>query len=109
MDARPIGDVLIDRLRERVGLLAHHAHTGAKMHHVHAGHVDILAVQRDVAFATRAFHGVVHPAERPQHGGLATPRLPPPPPHLAPTHLPPALPPPPPLPLPHTPPPAPHP
>src|SRR3546814_7602635 len=41
MDARPIGDVLIDRLRERVGLLEHHAHTGAKLHHVHAGPVDI--------------------------------------------------------------------
>src|SRR3546814_10295289 len=46
MDARPIGDVLIDRLRERVGLLEHHAHKGAKLHHVHAGPVDILAVQR---------------------------------------------------------------
>src|SRR3546814_4888673 len=49
-------------------------HTGAKLHHVHAGPVDILAVQRDVAFDTRAFHGVVHPVQRPQEGGLATSR-----------------------------------
>src|SRR3546814_3191605 len=63
-----------DTLFPYTTLVRSQAHTGAKLHHVHAGPVDILAVQRDVAFDTRAFHGVVHPVQRPQEGGLATSR-----------------------------------
>ena len=34
VDARAVGDVLVDRLRERVRLLEHHADAGAQLHHV---------------------------------------------------------------------------
>ena len=35
VDARAVGDVLVDRFRKRVGLLEHHPDTGAQLHHVH--------------------------------------------------------------------------
>ena len=34
VDARPVGDILVDRLGERIGLLEHHADAGAQLHHV---------------------------------------------------------------------------
>ena len=34
VDARAVGDVVVDRLRERVRLLEHHADAGAQLHHV---------------------------------------------------------------------------
>jgi hypothetical protein len=49
VDARAVGDVVVDRFRERVGLLEHHADAGAQLHRVDARVVDILAVERDVA------------------------------------------------------------
>ena len=49
VDARAVGDVLEDRLRERIGLLEHHADAGAQLHHVDAGLVDVLAVELDLA------------------------------------------------------------
>jgi hypothetical protein len=49
VDARAIGDILVDRLGERVRLLEHHADARAKLHHVHRRRIDILAVERDLA------------------------------------------------------------
>jgi hypothetical protein len=49
VDARAVGDVLVDRLRERVRLLEHHADAGAQFHDVDRLVVDVLAVERDVA------------------------------------------------------------
>jgi hypothetical protein len=53
VDARAVGDVVVDRLRERVGLLEDHADLGAQLHRVDAIVVDILAVERDLP-STRA-------------------------------------------------------
>src|SRR5690606_39260704 len=71
MDPRAVRDVFIDRLRERVGLLEHHAYPGAQLHHVHLRAVDIVAVEFDGSFNTSRRNGVVHPIERPQKRGLA--------------------------------------
>ena len=49
VDARAIGDVVVDRLRERVRLLEHHADPRAQLHHVERPAVDSLAVELDVA------------------------------------------------------------
>ena len=60
VDARAISDVLVDRLRERVGLLEHHADARAELHHVHVGRINVLAVELDLAGDARAGDGVVH-------------------------------------------------
>src|SRR5262245_24237470 len=49
VDARPVGDVVVDRLRERIGLLEHHADARAQHDDVQLRVVDVLAVQLDVA------------------------------------------------------------
>ena len=73
VDARSIGDVVVDRLRERVGLLEDHADAPA-----HGYRGDILGVQRcptvvhlTVDVSTR--YEVVHAVQRPQHRRLAAP------------------------------------
>ena len=70
MGARAVGDVVIDRHRERVGLLEHHAHALAQQVYV-AVVVDVLAVQTDVARDLAALNQIVHAVERAQQGGLA--------------------------------------
>jgi hypothetical protein len=74
VDAGAIGDILVDRLGEGVGLLEHHADPRAQLHHVHRGGVDIFAVERDRAFDPRRGDGVVHAIEGPQEGRLAAAR-----------------------------------
>ena len=74
VDARAVGDVVVDRLGERVGLLEHHADPGAQLHHVDVGCVDVLAVEADVALDPAAVDGVVHPVEAAQEGRLAAAR-----------------------------------
>jgi hypothetical protein len=54
MDARAIGHVLEDRLRERVRLLEHHPDPGAQRHHVDGAVIDLLAVELDLAADTAA-------------------------------------------------------
>jgi hypothetical protein len=51
VDARPVGDVVVDRLGERVRFLEDHADAPA-----HGDRRDILAVQRDPAVINFAFH-----------------------------------------------------
>src|SRR5690606_12974961 len=48
MNARPIGDVLIDRLRERIRLLEHHADAGTQFHHVDGTVDDGRAIEFDM-------------------------------------------------------------
>ena len=49
VDARPVGDVVVDRLRERIRLLEHHADPRAQLHDVDVAVVDVLAVEQDLA------------------------------------------------------------
>ena len=59
--ARAVGDILVDGLRERIGLLEHHADASPEFHHVDLLVVDILAIERDVAAHPRDIDRVVHP------------------------------------------------
>ena len=74
MDARTIGDVLVDRLRKRIRLLEHHADTRAQLHHIESGIIDVLSVDLYSAGHARDRDGVVHPVEAAQERRLAAPR-----------------------------------
>src|SRR5665811_582309 len=66
-----VGDVLEDRLGERVGLLEHHTDPGAQLHRIYARRIDVLAVEPDVALDTADVDHVVHAIETAQEGRLA--------------------------------------
>ena len=70
-DPRAVGDVVVDRLRERVRLLEDHADVGAHRDRVDALRVDVLAVVGHLALDPGAGDQVVHPVQAAQHGGLA--------------------------------------
>ena len=74
VDARAVGDILEDRLGERIGLLEHHPDAGAQLNDVHVGAVDVLAVELDAAGHPGRRDGVVHPVEAAQEGRLAAAR-----------------------------------
>ena len=76
MDARAVGDVLVDRLGERIRLLEHHADAGAQLHHVQRGVVDVLPVDDDLAGDAAALDRVVHAVDAAQEGRLAAARRP---------------------------------
>ena len=73
VDAQAVGDVLEDRLRERIRLLEHHADAAPQVDDVDGRGVDVLAVDMDGAFDPCAWHDVVHPVQRPQERRLAAP------------------------------------
>ena len=74
--ARPEGDVVVDRLRERVRLLEHHPDQLAYLDGVDAGPVEVLAVVEDRAFDRRGRDQVVHPVEAADQGALPAARRP---------------------------------
>ena len=74
VDPRSVCDVVVDGLRKWIGLLEHHADTGAKLHHVEAGIVDIFPVELDAARHPADVDGIVHPVEAAQEGRLAAAR-----------------------------------
>ena len=71
VDARAIGDILVDRLRKRIRLLKDHADARAQFHHVDAVVVDILVVERDLAGDAAGLDRIVHAVEAAQESGLA--------------------------------------
>jgi hypothetical protein len=71
MDARSVSDVLIDRFRERVRLLEHHADAGAQFDHIDVLVVDVLVVERDPAGDARRVDRVVHAVQAAQERRLA--------------------------------------
>ena len=74
--AGPEGDVVVDRLGERVGLLEDHADPAADLDRVDVPGVEILAVIRHGALDGRARDQVVHPVEAADEGRLAAPGRP---------------------------------
>src|SRR5690606_27843855 len=76
VDPGAVGDVVVDRFGERVGLLEDHADAAADLDGVDAGVVDVLAVVGDGALDAGAGDEVVHAVERAQEGGLAAARGP---------------------------------
>ena len=73
MDARTVSDVVVDRFRERVRFLEHHADTGAQLRRVLALIVDVAAVELDRAGDARSGNRIVHAIEAAQEGRLAAP------------------------------------
>src|SRR5215210_393444 len=65
------GDVVPDRLRERVWPLEDHSDPAPQLDRVDARGVDVGAVVEDLALRARAWHEVVHPVDGPQERRLA--------------------------------------
>jgi hypothetical protein len=65
------GDVVVDRLREGVRLLEHHADPPADLGGVDALAVDVVALVADRSFDPGAGYEVVHPVEAAEDGALA--------------------------------------
>jgi hypothetical protein len=76
VQADAVGDVLEDRLRERVRLLEHHPDLASQRDHVGARRVHVLAVDLHRALDAGPDHDVVHPVQRAQKGALAAARRP---------------------------------
>src|ERR687891_2303409 len=68
--ARAEGDVVVDRLRERVRLLEHHADALAHLDGVHLAAVEVLAVVEDLALDPGRGDQVVHSVETADQGRL---------------------------------------
>ena len=73
-DARAEGDVVVDRLRERVRFLEDHPDQLADLDRVDVGPVEVLAVVEELAVDFGAGDQVVHPVEAAQQGALAAAR-----------------------------------
>ncbi len=73
VDARSVGDVLVDGLGEGIGFLKHHADLCPERHHVLLFIIDLDAVQLDGAGDAATGNLIVHPVEAAQKGGLAAP------------------------------------
>jgi hypothetical protein len=71
-----IGDVVVDRLRERVRFLEHHADAPPHLGGRHVGGVQVDALIDEGALDTRPANQIVHPVEATQHGRLAATRWP---------------------------------
>ena len=70
-DAQAVGDVVVDRLRERVRALEDHPDAAAHLDRVDARAVQVGAVVEELAFDLGARHEVVHPVQAAQEGRLA--------------------------------------
>lgn len=66
MNAGAVGDVIVDGFWKRVGLLKHHAHLAAQVHHVHIGIININTVEQNTARDPAIGNHVVHPVEAAQ-------------------------------------------
>ena len=71
VDARTVGDVLVDGFGERIGLLEDHADARPELHGVDPRRIDIHAVEIDLAGDAAALDGVVHPVQAAQERRLA--------------------------------------
>src|SRR5690606_42157333 len=72
-EARAEGDVLVDRLRERVRLLEHHPDAPPHLDGVDVGAVELDAVVAHAALDPDALDEVVHAVDRPEQRALAAP------------------------------------
>ena len=72
--ARPVRDVVVDRLRERVGLLEDHADPPAHLDRVDVVGVQVLVVESDLPGDPGSGDQVVHPVEAAQDRALAAAR-----------------------------------
>src|SRR5690606_29557167 len=71
VDPRTVRDVVVDRLRERVRLLEHHADAAPYVDGIHTRSVQVLAVKERLALDARTRDQVVHPVEAAKQRALA--------------------------------------
>ena len=71
LEARAVGDVLVDALGERVGLLEDEADLAAEGDEVDAGVVDVLPADQQLAGHAAAGDEVVEAVDRAEEGALA--------------------------------------
>src|SRR5208283_991511 len=69
VNAKAVGNIVEDRLRERVRLLKHHADSPADSGDVHVENVG--AVEFELALDAGGRDGLVHPVKSPEEGGFA--------------------------------------
>ncbi len=62
------GDVLVNRLRKRVGLLEDHPDALADCHRIHAAGVQVFSIKEHLALCMRAGDQLIHAVEGPQQG-----------------------------------------
>ena len=74
--ARAKGHVVVNALREWIGTLKHHAHALAQINYIHFRRINIMLVQKNLAFYARTGNGIVHTIDRAQKGGFAAARRP---------------------------------
>src|SRR5580658_877192 len=74
MDARTVGDVVVDGLGEGIGLLEYHANARAQLRGVLAVVMDVPPVQQNRAGDAGAGNGVVHAIQATQEGRFAATR-----------------------------------
>ncbi len=74
--ARPVHDVVEDRLRKRIRPLEDHADAVADRHRVDVGRVDVVIVEQHAPFHARARRQIVHAIERANERRLSAPRRP---------------------------------
>src|SRR5919108_807993 len=72
--AQAPGDVVVDRLRERVRLLEDHADAAPHRHRIHAGPQEVDAVVEHLPLRAEARHEVVHPVQAADERALAAAR-----------------------------------
>ena len=69
---KPVGHILENAFRERVGTLKDHPYALAQLVHLHGLVVYISPVNQNLPLQTRAGNEVVHAVEQTEEGGLAT-------------------------------------
>src|SRR6185312_14096752 len=74
VDAGTERDVVVDRFRERIPALEHHAHALSQRDDVRVGAVDVSAVEQDLALVLRTRNECVEPVDRPEQLRLAVAR-----------------------------------
>ena len=73
-DPEAVGDVVVDRLRERVRPLEYHADAAPNLDRIDVASVEVDAVVEHLTLDTRDGHEVVHPVQAAEHGRLAATR-----------------------------------
>ncbi len=76
VDARTIGDIVVNGFRKRVWFLKNHAHLGPQLHRIDTFVIDVFTVQQDRALNAANVDRVVHPVDTAKKRRFPTPRRP---------------------------------
>ena len=71
MQSWTIGNIVIDRHGERIGLLEYHTHLFTKQCGIHPLIVNVLSVQDHFSFDSAAIHQIIHPVQAAQESGFS--------------------------------------